>query len=75
MKLILSLSGDISFNPGPNRENHQLTDNLEAFKICGLHFTHLNINCLLTKPDELRKIGKTENVVPVGITESKLDTQ
>ena len=49
LKLILLLSVDISLNPGPNRTNHQLTQNLKVFKNRGLRFIHLNINSLLTK--------------------------
>ena len=73
MKLILLLSSDISLNPGPNRTNHQLTEDLKVFKNRGLHFIHLNINSLLSKIDELREIVKASNVTVLGITESKLD--
>ena len=73
MKLILLLSSDISLNPGPNRTNHQLTEDLKVFKNRGLHFIHLNINSLLSKIDELREIVKPSNVTVLGITESKLD--
>ena len=73
MKLILLFSGDISLNPGPNRTNHQLTENLKVFRNRGLHFLHLNINSLLPKIDDLREIVKASNATVVGITESKLD--
>ena len=73
MKLILLLPSDISLNPGPNRTNHQLTEDLKVFKNRGLHFIHLNINSLLSKIDELREIVKASNVTVLGITESKLD--
>ena len=73
MKLILPLSGDISLNAGPNRTNDQLTENLKVFKNRGLHFIHLNINCLLSKIDELRGLVKASNAMVVGITESKVD--
>ena len=73
LKLILLLPSDISLNPGPNRTNHQLTENLKVFKNRGLHFIHLNINSLLSKIDELREIVKASNVTVLGITESKLD--
>ena len=73
LKLILQLPGDISSNPGPNRTNHQLTENLKVFKNSGLHFIHLNINSLLSKTDELGKLVKASNATLAGITESKLD--
>ena len=73
LKLILLLSGCKSLNPGPNRTNHQLTENLKVFKTRVLHFIHLNINSLLSKIDELREIVKGSNATVVGITESKLD--
>ena len=73
LKLILLLLGDISFNLGPNRTNHQLIENLKVFKIRDLHFIHLNINSLLSKIDELKELVKALNVTFVGITESKLD--
>ena len=66
-------TGDISLNPGPNRTNHQLTENLKVFKNRGLHFIHLNINNILSKIDELREIVIASNAKVVGITESKLD--
>ena len=73
MKLILLFSGDISLNPGPNRTNDHLTENLKVFKNRGFHFIHLNINSLLSKIDELRELVKASNATVVGITESKLD--
>ena len=66
-------TGDISLNPGPNRTNHQLTENLKVFKNRGLHFIHLNLNNILSKIDELREIVIASNAKVVGITESKLD--
>ena len=73
LKLILLLPSDVSLNPGPNRTNHQLTENLKVFKNRGLHFIHLNINSLLSKIDELRELVRASNTTVVGITESKLD--
>ena len=66
-------SGDISLNPGPNRTNHQLTENLKVFRNRGLHFLYLDINSLLPKIGDLREIVKASNATVVGITESKLD--
>ena len=68
-----SLSKIRCFNPGPNRTNNQLTENLKVFRNRGLHFIHLNINSLLSKTDELREIVKASNTKVVGITELKLD--
>ena len=39
----------------------------------GLQFTHLNINSLLPKIDELRIITKSTNAAIIGINETKLD--
>ena len=58
LKLILLLAGDISLNPGPTQNDH-LKEKWKIFRNRGLHFIHLNINSLLPKIDELRKIVKT----------------
>ena len=57
-KLLLLLSGDISLNPGPSHIN-QTSDNNEwdVFKARGLHFIHININSLLPKIEEHRRIS------------------
>ena len=73
LKLTLLFSGDITLNPGPNRTNRQLTENLKVFKNRGLHFIHLNINNILSKTDELREIVKASNSAIAGFTESELD--
>ena len=73
MELILLLSGDITLNPGPNRANHQLTENLKVFKNRVLHCIDLNTISLLSKIDKLRELVKASNVTVVGITESTLD--
>ena len=57
LKLTLLLSGDISLNPGPTQNDH-LKENWKIFRNRGLPFIHLNINSLLPKIDELRKIVK-----------------
>ena len=62
----------ISLNPRANRTNHQLTENVKVFKNRGMHFTHLNINSLLSKIDELKELVKASNATVVGITDSKL---
>ena len=72
LKLILLCSGDISLNPGPIQNNH-LKENWEIFRKRGLHFIHLNINSLMPKINELRKIVKISNPTVIGITETELD--
>ena len=71
--LILTLSGDISLNPGPVY-NHHLPSLKEwhIFKMKGLHLLHLNANSLLPEINELRYIAKLSNTTVIGITESKL---
>ena len=56
--LLRLLSGDISLNPGPSYTN-QTSDNNEwdVFKARGLHFIHININSLLPKIEEHRRIS------------------
>ena len=73
-RLLLSLSGDISLNPGLFHNLQLLVQNVwNIFKHRGLHFLHLNINSLLPKIDELRHIARLTNAVVIGISESKLD--
>ena len=62
------LSGDISLNPGPFHNLQPLhLDEWNIFKHRGLHFSHLNINSLLPKIDEL------SHIAVIGISKSKLD--
>ena len=72
--MLLLLLGDISLNPGPSHIN-QTSDNNEwdVFKARGLHFIHININSLLPKIEELRRIACQSNAAVIGISESKLD--
>ena len=64
------LSGDVEFNPGPNK----LNDNtFSCFKERGLDFIHLNINSVLPKIDELRLITIQCNAAVIGLTETKVD--
>ena len=49
------------------------TDNWKVSNKRGLHLTHLNINSILSKIDELRAIAKKSRASVIGITESKLD--
>ena len=68
-KLVILLSGDIHINPGPD----QINVSWETFKNRGLHFLHVNANCLLRNIDEIRYIARCTNAAVIGITESKLD--
>ena len=45
----------------------------DVFKARGLHFIHININRLLPKIEELRRIACLSNAAVIGISESKLD--
>ena len=68
--LLLLLSGDISLNPGPPHNNQlQPQSEWSVFNSRGLHFTHLNVNSLLPKIDELRNIVKLSNAAVIGISE------
>ena len=52
--MLLLLSGDINFNPGPlhNDQLQPLTE-WSVFNSRGLHFTHFNVNSSLLKINEL----------------------
>ena len=72
-QFLILLSGDLSLNPGPNQNLHDIKDKFEPFRKRGLHFLHVNVNSLLSKIDELKDIvGHTKPAI-LGITESKLD--
>ena len=72
-KLLLLLSGDVSLNPGPSHINGTSDNNeWDVFKALALHFIHININSLLTKIEELRRIARQSNAAVIGISESKL---
>ena len=45
----------------------------DVFKARGLHFIHVNINSLLPKIEELRRIACLSNAAIIGFSESKLD--
>ena len=73
-KLLLLLSGDISLNADPSHINQTLDNNeWDVFKARGLHFIHINMNSLLPKIEELRRIACQSNAAVIGISESKLD--
>ena len=72
-QLLLLLSGNVSLNTGPFRQGTlQCLNEWNVFKNRGLHFIHQNINCLLSKIEELHFIAKSTNGVIIGICESKL---
>ena len=48
-------------------------DNWEPFRKKGMHFLHLNVNSLLPKIHEIRKIAHDSKATIIGITETKLD--
>ena len=61
-RLLLLLSGDISINPGPFHNHPQLDHNeVNIFNHRGLHFPYFNINSLLLKIDELKRIARLNN--------------
>ena len=67
----LLLSGDISLYPGPFHMIQTSGNNeWNVFKVQGLHFIHININSLLPKIEELRRIACLSNAVVIGISES-----
>ena len=67
-QLFLLLSGDITLNPGPIHQGTlQCSNEWNFYKNRGLHFTHLNINSLLSKIKELRFIAKSTNAAVIGI--------
>ena len=71
--LLLLLSCDISLNSGPPHMDHPSGSNeWDAFKARGLQFTHININSLLLKIEELCHIVCLSSAVLNGISESKL---
>ena len=51
-------------------------ENDPAWKVSknkGLHFEHLNINCILPKIEQLRSLLINSNISVFGTTETKLD--
>ena len=73
-KLLLLLSGDISLNPGPSHINQTSGNNeWDIFKARRLHFIHIDINSLLPKIEQLRRIACLSNAAVNEISESKLD--
>ena len=72
-QFLILLSGDISLNPGPNQDLHDIEDKFELFRKRGLHFRHINVNSLLSKIDELKDIVGHAKPAILGITDPKLD--
>ena len=60
--MLILLSVNVSLNPGPvHQDTLQCSSEWNVFKKRGLRFTHLNINSLLSKIEELRQIAKSTN--------------
>ena len=72
--LLISLSGDVSLNPGPSQYLPYNDDKFEPLRKRGLHFLHINVNSLLSKIDELRDVVGHAKPAILGITESKFDS-
>jgi len=72
---LLLLAGDIETNPGEIFSNNDLPSNkkFQNFKKRGMHFTHININSILPKIDELRLIAFETKCVLISTSETKLD--
>jgi len=72
---LLLLAGDIESNPGEiflENATHP-NDKFQPFKKCGMHFTHININSILPKIDELRLVATETKCVVISVSETKLD--
>jgi len=72
---LLLLAGDIESNPGEillDCVTHP-RDKFQPFKKRGMHFTHININSILPKIDELRLIASETKCVVISVSETKLD--
>ena len=61
--LLILLSGDVCFNPGPSQYLPDNDNKFQLFYKRGLHFLHINVNSLLSKIDELRDIVETPNLL------------
>jgi len=72
---LLILAGDIETNPGEMFLNNDMPPNnkFQIFRKRGMHFTHININSILPKIDELRLIASEIKCVLISISETKLD--
>ena len=72
---LLLLAGDIETNPGETFFNNELPPNnrFQIFRKRGMHFTHININSILPKIDELRMMASETKCVLISLSETKLD--
>ena len=43
------------------------------FKMRGMYFIHLNVNCLLPKIEEIYHLSESTNASVIGISEVKID--
>ena len=72
--ILLLLSGDTSFNPGPTNNLQPLgSKKWNTGKSKGLHLVCLNISNYLSKIDEMWYIANSSNAAVRGISKSKLD--
>jgi len=69
------MAGDIESNPEEIFLNNdfQPSDKFQNFNKRGMHFTHININSILPKIDELRLIASETKCIVISISETKLD--
>ena len=71
---VVTISGDISFSPGPVYIKHLLNLNeWNVFESKGIHLICLNVSSLLPKINEIRYIAKRTSATVIGKNESKLN--
>ena len=72
---LLLMAGDIETNPGEMFSDNDLQPNNKSkiFRKRGMHFTHININSILPKIDELRLIASETKCILISASETKLD--
>ena len=72
---LLLMSGDIETNPGEIFMDNDLPPNnkFKHFRKRGMHFTHININSILPKIDEIRLIAFETKCILISASETKLD--
>ena len=70
---MLILSDEIDLNPRPVYKSQSYYSNERIlFKAKGIHLTHLNLDTLLPKIDDIRYIVKRTNGTVIGISKPKL---
>ena len=71
--ILLILSDEIDLNPRPVYKSQSYYSNERIlFKAKGIHLTHLNLDTLLPKIDDIRYIVKRTNGTVIGISKPKL---